>query len=78
MDFFLRLLGHFLEAFDQSVALSFSTEAGEREADIPLSGEIVEGKHAILVDRRRCDHGSTVFVDPEVVIAALVVQELSV
>lgn len=78
MDLLLRLLWHFLEALYQSVALGLAAQASEGEADIPFSGQVVEGQHFILGDGASCDHGGAVLVDPKVVVAALVVQKLAV
>lgn len=50
MDLLLRLFRHFLEALYESVALGLAAEASEREADIPLGGQVVEGQHFILGD----------------------------
>jgi hypothetical protein len=65
-----------LKTLDGSVAFVLPAQAGKGEADVPLSGEVVEGQHLILGDVGDCHHRCAVLVQSQVVVVALVVEVL--
>ena len=64
VDLFLYCLFVVFETFDDSVAFFLTAETGEREANIPLSSEIVEAEHVILGNIIHCHNCWAIFVHP--------------
>jgi hypothetical protein len=77
VDLILNCLFVIFESFNNSVALLLTTETSEREANVPLSSEVVEAKHSILRNIGHCYHCCAILVHTQIVVSAFVVEILS-